>query len=187
MRMSASGLESTIAVAIDHILRLAPSIRPPIEPVVSSTKATSTVGLAAAADRPAESERVAKANANERKATGFIVLLQCCVPGSDVPVVSRSGEVEIKAWRVRICGRLGPDRLFGSRRNRIRLAGNGIARPHRHSRARTGPTAVGDGAGDRARHRAAIAVAWIFLCQRIAAAVRTARRPGGAERARRDL
>ena len=46
--MSASGLESTIAVAIDQILRLAPSIRPPIEPVVSSTKATSTVGLASA-------------------------------------------------------------------------------------------------------------------------------------------
>jgi hypothetical protein len=46
-------LESAIAVAIDQILRLAPSIRPPIEPVVSSTNATSTVGFATAVDRPA--------------------------------------------------------------------------------------------------------------------------------------
>src|SRR5262245_57129576 len=45
MRMSACGLASTIAVAIDQILRLAPSISGPIEPVVSSTKATSTTGL----------------------------------------------------------------------------------------------------------------------------------------------
>ena len=53
--MSASGLESTIAVAIDQILRLAPSSRPPIEPVVSSTKATSTAGFALACDSPADS------------------------------------------------------------------------------------------------------------------------------------
>src|SRR5882724_7641958 len=46
MRMSASGEQSMIAVAIDQILRLAPSISGPIEPVVSSTKATSTTGFA---------------------------------------------------------------------------------------------------------------------------------------------
>ena len=34
-----------MAVAIDQILRLAPSISGPIEPVVSSTKATSTTGF----------------------------------------------------------------------------------------------------------------------------------------------
>src|SRR5918997_4074361 len=52
MRMSASGLASTIARAIDQILRLAPSISPPIEPVVSTTKATSTSGLAEAHETP---------------------------------------------------------------------------------------------------------------------------------------
>src|SRR3981189_922289 len=66
MRISASGLESTIAVAIDQILRLAPSIRPPIEPVVSSTNATSTVGFTEACDSPAEGGRAASANAGER-------------------------------------------------------------------------------------------------------------------------
>src|SRR5882757_5244428 len=64
--MSASGLESTIAVAIDQIFRLAPSINPPIEPVVSSTKATSTAGFAIAADRPPDHGSIARANANER-------------------------------------------------------------------------------------------------------------------------
>src|SRR5262245_22637489 len=48
MRTSACGLASTIAVAIDQILRLAPSISGPIEPVVSSTNATSTIGFAVA-------------------------------------------------------------------------------------------------------------------------------------------
>src|SRR3954454_67911 len=81
MRMSASGLESTIAVAIDQILRLAPSIRPPIEPVVSSTNATSTVGFARACDSPAQSGRAARANASERRVVDdFMVLLQCFVP-----------------------------------------------------------------------------------------------------------
>jgi hypothetical protein len=62
-------------------LRLAPSIRPPIEPVVSSTNATSTAGFAAAADRPAVNETAASANASERKAAnGFMVLLRCSVP-----------------------------------------------------------------------------------------------------------
>src|ERR1700682_4947979 len=76
MRMSASGLESTIAVAIDQILRLAPSIKPPIDPVVSKTKATSTVGFAMADDRPADSGSVARANASERSVKpDFMVLL----------------------------------------------------------------------------------------------------------------
>ena len=42
-------LPATIAVAIDQILRLAPSINPPIEPVVSSTKATSTTTVGSTA------------------------------------------------------------------------------------------------------------------------------------------
>src|SRR6266446_6842436 len=68
-----------------------------------------------------------------------------------------------------------------------RLWFNGIARPPGKPRASAGSPSVGDGAGDRARHRAAIAVAGIFLRQRIAAALGAACRPGGAERARRDL
>src|ERR1700738_1109395 len=40
---------------------------------------------------------------------------------------------------------------------------------------------------DRPRHRAAAALAGIFLHQRIAAALGPARRSGGAQRARRDL
>src|SRR5947209_13979118 len=39
---------TTLFRSIDQILRLAPSINPPIEPVVSTTKATSTSGLARA-------------------------------------------------------------------------------------------------------------------------------------------
>src|SRR5207244_1092927 len=46
MRISASGEQSMMVVAIDQILRLAPSISGPIEPVVSSTNTTSTTGLA---------------------------------------------------------------------------------------------------------------------------------------------
>src|SRR3954462_69505 len=73
MRMSASGLESTIAVAIDQILRLAPSSRPPIEPVVSSTKATSTAGFATADDRPADSDRAGRTRAKADVAMRGIV------------------------------------------------------------------------------------------------------------------
>src|SRR6185295_13326266 len=81
MRMSASGLESTMAVAIDQILRLAPSIRPPIEPVVSSTNATSTAGLAIADDSPADRGRAARARAKADVAMrGIVDLLQCLVP-----------------------------------------------------------------------------------------------------------
>src|SRR5262245_43881021 len=85
--MSASGLESTIAVAIDQILRLAPSIRAPIEPVVSRTNATSTVGRAAA-EWAADSGRMASANANTRIViAGFMVLLRFCLPEPGVPVL----------------------------------------------------------------------------------------------------
>ena len=79
--MSASGLESTIAVAIDQIFRLAPSIRPPIEPVVSSTKATSTVGLASAPENAAVESNAAAAKTNTRVVMdSFIGILQCSVP-----------------------------------------------------------------------------------------------------------
>src|SRR6202171_1642234 len=79
--MSASGLESTIAVAIDQILRLAPSIRPPIEPAVSSTNATSTVGLATAPENVAVDSNAAVARASARMAVAdFIGILQCSVP-----------------------------------------------------------------------------------------------------------
>ena len=60
MRISASGLQSISVVAIDQILRLAPSISGPIEPVVSSTNTTSTTGSrahAGFAGRIAEHER----------------------------------------------------------------------------------------------------------------------------------
>src|SRR5881296_3734988 len=46
MRRSGRGRPSPTRRAIDQILRLAPSIRPPMLPVVSSTKATSTRGAA---------------------------------------------------------------------------------------------------------------------------------------------
>src|SRR5258706_8858668 len=71
-------------------------------------------------------------------------------------------------------------------RNRIGWF-NGIARPPDKPRARAGSPSIRDGAHDRAWHRAAVAVTGIFLRQRIAAALGTARRPGGAKRARRDL
>src|SRR5262245_57425332 len=47
MRTSASGSVLRICVAIDHTVRLAPSIRPPIEPVVSTANTTSTGCLTA--------------------------------------------------------------------------------------------------------------------------------------------
>ena len=46
---SGAGERATIALAIDQIFCFAPSMRPPMEPVESSTKATSTRGRAAAA------------------------------------------------------------------------------------------------------------------------------------------
>src|SRR5438445_12132349 len=76
--MSASGLLSTIAVAIDH---LAPSIRPPIEPVMSRTNAILTAGLAIACDRPAYKGGLARANASERSVMrDFMVLLRVFRP-----------------------------------------------------------------------------------------------------------
>src|SRR6185369_17542532 len=85
MRMSASGLESTIAVAIDQILRLAPSSRPPIEPVVSSTNATSTAGFATADDRLDDSDRAVMARAKADGAMrGIVDLPQRFVPRKQV-------------------------------------------------------------------------------------------------------
>src|SRR5712691_7316084 len=104
MRISASGFESTIAVAIDQILRLAPSIRPPIDPVVSRTKATSTAGLAIACDRPADKGSVARANASERSVMrDFMVLLRVFRPSDpEVPPASRWRVVRNKAAGGRI-------------------------------------------------------------------------------------
>ncbi|BAR56714.1 hypothetical protein NK6_3537 [Bradyrhizobium diazoefficiens] len=64
---------------------------------------------------------------------------------------------------------------------------HGQQRPQHRPRAAAGPPPIRDGAGDRARHGAAAALARIFLHQRTAATVGPARRSGGAERARRDL
>jgi hypothetical protein len=47
MRISGVGWPLAIWLAIDQILRLAPSRSPDMDPVVSSTKATSIVGVAA--------------------------------------------------------------------------------------------------------------------------------------------
>src|SRR6185369_1155296 len=108
MRMSASGLESTIAVAIDQILRLAPSSRPPIEPVVSSTNATSTAGFATADDRPDDSERAVSATAKADGAMRGIVGSPSSVLslGSKVALASRCIEVTKKAGYRQIYGRL---------------------------------------------------------------------------------
>ena len=124
--MSASGLESTIAVAIDQILRLAPSIRPPIEPVVSSTKATSTVGFATAGDRPADSGRVARAKAR----SGWCDAWHhgsppvCCPSEPRFPWLRGALRSKTRRATVRICGRLcaGLGIAAGwSQRNRLGL------------------------------------------------------------------
>lgn len=87
-----------MAVAIDQILRLAPSINWLIEPVVSSTKATSTVGRAMAEDRPAGNGRTARAKASElRVMRDLMGLLQGFVPGTKVPSASRWAEGGIGA------------------------------------------------------------------------------------------
>ena len=59
-----------MAVAIDQILRLAPSISGPIEPVVSSTKATSTTGLAACPDAGSSVEQRLTRGENGSEASG---------------------------------------------------------------------------------------------------------------------
>src|SRR5258707_3114990 len=100
MGISASGLLSTIAVAIDQILRLAPSISPPIEPVVSRTNATSTVGRAMAPEKAADNGRAASANARAAMViTGLMVFLQWSVPRNQVPLASRSRQIGSKAGR----------------------------------------------------------------------------------------
>src|SRR3954471_4319859 len=192
MRISASGLVSTIAVAIDQILRLAPSIRPPIEPVVSSTKATSTAGFAVAAVGVRKGRLASVAKASVRVTMrGIVVLLQCVVPWKQVPKPSRFPEVEIAAGRLPFCGLRAPKMKGGNRMcvgaESARLGRHGIARPPNPPRAAAGPPPVRDGAGDRPRHGAAVALARLCLCQRIAAALRPSSRSSGAERARRDL
>src|SRR2546421_11397961 len=98
MRMSASGLESTMAVAIDQIFRFAPSINPPIEPVVSSTKATSTVGFATAADRPAERGRAVRARTKAWVTMRGIVISSSVLSlGTKVPRLR--GRLRAKSWR----------------------------------------------------------------------------------------
>src|SRR5215213_9245398 len=68
-----------------------------------------------------------------------------------------------------------------------RVHDHGIIRPPGQPCAAVGPPPVGDGAGDRAWYRAAVAIAGVLLCQRTAAALGPARRPGGAEREGRNL
>src|SRR5712664_1880332 len=112
MRISASGLLSTMAVAIDQILRLAPSISPPIEPVVSRTNATSTAGLAGAAEKVAEkgsaasAETSAKANAG-RVITARMILPPWPVTANEVPPFHGPGGPRGQArykLRLRRCG-----------------------------------------------------------------------------------
>src|SRR5450432_2595895 len=135
---------------------------------------------------------------------GWYELASSCSPvllprGIEVFAVSRSRKaakqregapkfaVDCKfAADLQICGWPGARQLLDGLKS-DKVHGNGKARPPGQSRASARPSSVGDGAFDRARHRAAIAVAGIFLHQRIAAALGTARRSGGAERARRDL
>src|SRR5581483_6604161 len=103
MRMSASGLLSTIAVAIDQILRLAPSIKPPIEPVVSSTNATSTAALATAGEPTDDNGRTASASANAPAVmTGFMSLLHVPSPGTEARLASGRLEVGKEAASARI-------------------------------------------------------------------------------------
>ena len=203
MRISASGLESTIAVAIDQIFRLAPSIRPPIDPVVSSTNATSTVGLAMACDRPADRGRVAS---SEGEGASVGVAKRCFMVSSSSVMslgTQRFPRLRGGVWSEIKAGygtnlrpvrpndeRPGPvpDRAgCASGRKSAKLGG--MESPARQISLvpAAGPPPVGDRAGDRARHRADVAIAGFFLHQRTAAAVGAARRSGGAERKGRDL
>lgn len=99
MRISASGLASTTLVAIDQIFRLAPSSNPPIEPVVSRTNATSTVGLALACDIAAEIGNATIASATARMVmTDFMFPLQGLLPAEPrVPVLRDAAAPEL--WR----------------------------------------------------------------------------------------
>src|SRR5450631_1526113 len=94
MRISASGLASTIAVAIDQILRLALSISGPMEPVVSSTKATSTTGLILVdVVTPSLAETwPAQANGSIKKARAAAL---ACLASMSSPSVGRISDREI--------------------------------------------------------------------------------------------
>src|SRR5439155_25634625 len=120
IRMSASGLESTIAVAIDQILRLAPSSRPPIEPVVSSTKATSTAGFARAGEGPADRDRAVRARAKAGVAMRGIVRSPPVFLSLEakVPLASRCAEVQKGRATDKFVAGVMPDlaSLLGGRR-----------------------------------------------------------------------
>src|SRR5450432_1659259 len=148
MRMSASGLLSTIAVAIDQILRLAPSIRPPIEPVVSSTNATSTVGFAFAPENAAVDSNAAAAATNARMAKAdFICSSSVPSLGTQVPPASRSREVKNKAERVQICAEQVIVAALFSAAKSARVGRNGIASRSSLDCAAGSPS-IGDGVGD---------------------------------------
>src|SRR5262244_903650 len=88
MRRSGRGRPSPMRRAIDQIRRLAPSIRPPMLPVVSRTNATSTRG--GAADTAAGT--AARAGAAER--TGIARAARALIPermGYLLPLVTRAG------------------------------------------------------------------------------------------------
>src|SRR2546430_6675621 len=191
MRMSASGLESTIAVAIDQILRLAPSSRPPIEPVVSSTNATSTAGFARAGDRPTDSDRAVRARAKADVAMRGIVGSPpvFCPSRPRFPWLhgalrSKKGGLRTNLWPA-LCRSWHRCWVVVVKSDRVH--DHGIISPPRQSRTAVGPPAVGNGARDRTRHCAAAAVAGVLLHQRAAAALGPARRSGGAEREGRNL
>src|SRR5260370_1173334 len=102
MRMSASGLASTIAVAIDQILRVAPSITPPIEPVVSTDRQISLVP-------PPDSRQsetalaIARGTARLLRSLGFSCISELPLPSgrrADLVALNERGEiwiVEIKS------------------------------------------------------------------------------------------
>src|SRR5471030_2057265 len=111
MRICASGLASTIAVAIDQTFRLAFSISGPMEPVVSSTKANSTTGLARTDVVAAslDQARLYQANGSIKKARAaalawFISMIS--------PSVGR-----ISDWEMILCHRgcRGPELMRGHR------------------------------------------------------------------------
>src|SRR5439155_4853604 len=178
-----------IAVAIDPILRLAPSGRPPIETVVSSTKATSTAGFARAGDSPTDSDKAARAKADVamRGIVGSPPVF--CPSRPRFPWLhgalrSKKGGLRTNLWPA-LCRSWHRCWVVVVKSDRVH--DHGIISPPRQSRAAIGPPAVGNGARDRTRHRTAVTVAGVLLPQRTAAALGPARRSGGAERARRDL
>src|SRR3954452_2562190 len=151
MRISASGLESTIAVAIDQILRLAPSISPPIEPVVSRTNATSTVGLAMARDKADDMGKAASAKARAGMAMTALMGFPPMVRSWNQVPHRLAVRVEAETRQARTNLRwLGLASLLDGLES-VKVHIHGKPRPTDKSRARTGPSSVRDRACDRAR------------------------------------